>query len=229
MKVDYFYIIHRKQDTNRMENVKKIIELTPCSNYEIVNEDSDLWTGVDRCLRETLICMWSKKIVKPIVSLYWNHMNIIRDIYKRKLQNVIVYEDDTNITSDFNLEIDLSKIYVNLNTGYYIYKTGEKQITMDKYIELGRPDDYKVKMLSTNALYYPNQDGSIKEFLDNMDDYRKKKKNRVRPIDMEIDRMIKKYKLQDKIVAYSNIGFSHNFDFVSTLGNNQYNNFLKKV
>jgi len=227
MKVDYFYIIHRKQDTNRDENVKNLIEKTPCSNYEIVDEDSKLWTGVDRCLRETLICMWSKKIVKPIVSLYWNHLNIIRDIYKRKLQNVIVYEDDTIIENDFNLDIYTSKIYVNLNAGYYIYKTGEKQITMDKYIELGKPDDYKVKMLLANAIYYPNRDDSIKEFLDNMDDYRKKKKNRVRPIDNEIDMMIKKYKLQDKIAVYRNIGFGQNNDFDSTLGNpNKFKQYL---
>jgi len=223
MKVEYFYIIHRKQDQNRMINVQKIIDLTPCDNYEIVDEDNPLWFPIEKCKKRNVICMWSKKVVKPIESLYRNHMNIMMDIYKRKLKNVIVYEDDTDITSDFNFDVDLSKIYVNLNVGFHIYPKNKmqtkKSISYEEYLDLNKPEMYTKKYVKTNALFYPNNNNSIKGLIDYMDKYRIKKKNRFRGIDYEIDRMIKLYDIRDKFQMFYKIGFEQNLYYESTLGN----------
>lgn len=221
MKVDYFYIIHRKQDTDRMENVKRIIELTPCSNYEIVDEDSKLWYPIEKCKRKNIICMWSKKVVLPIESHYWNNVNIMVDIAKRKLQNVIVYEDDTYITSDFNLEIDLSKMYVNLNTGYHIYVKGNAKdiIQYEEYVKQGKPEKYTVKYVNANAVLYPNVNDSIIEFIQLLEAYRIKKKGKFRLLDYEINRMIKLYKLEDRVSRLYKVGFEQNKAYGSTLGN----------
>ena len=213
MIIEHCYIMHREQDVKRNDNVIDILDNTPCKHNIVVEP-----LNPDNLDEKELIAMWTKKVKKPCVSHYWTFINIFEDIVKNKKDNVIIYEDDTVVTSDFNFDIDYSKWYINLNTSIHQYKKGNiKKKISDSEFEKDKDNCMRV-FHNANAIILPCWDNT-KKHLEYLKKYRQDKNNKFRLMDIEVDKMINKYQLHNHYDMLIREDFKQNKHYGSLLGN----------
>ena len=199
------FIIHRNVDICRMKYIedckKKLPTLMEVKTFEIIEPEP---------IKENtkpLICMWSKKIPskQAIISLYNTHIKLYGRIIDEKLNNVLILEDDAVLTG---------KPIDKLEDDVWIHFLHDVIYTT-----------HIIRHVSCMANYYPKWENT-KKLLNNLIEYKTKKKERHRPIDIELDNMRRIY----------NLDFRYNYDYFihpvfeveSTLGNNNYNRKLNK-
>ena len=188
---DHIFIIHRKEDKIRYNNVLNLIlflsDLTT-NPIEIVEPEpiQDEY--------QSLICFWNKKVEnrKAVISLYNTTIKLYERIIENKLDKVLILEDDAELT-DEAIELDQGCLIHFLNTRNWL--------------------DRNVSCL---ANYYPHH-YNTRTLLYVLKKYREKKKDKHRPIDIELDYAKNLFLLDFK---YSNF-FKHSTEFKSTLGNSQ--------
>jgi len=195
------FIIHRAQDKDR-DIQPLILSLKGKYNSLEVIEPEPLDDDYS-----SLICFWSKKIEfrKPVISLYNTYMKLLKTIVDEKLDSVLILEDDAELDMTDHLE-------VSPDTGELI--NTEIELDMDADIHFLNTRRWKHRNVSCAANYYPLW-MRTKRINDVLLQYRKIKKNKHRPIDLELDYAKYLYLLN---FSYSNY-FKHNHTYGSTLGN----------
>tara|TARA_R110001606_G_scaffold380810_1_gene541565 strand:+ start:91 stop:729 length:639 start_codon:yes stop_codon:yes gene_type:complete len=189
-KFDKIFIIHRKIDVERDVDtlIKKVIKYT--SNPIEIIEPVELGDS------ESLICFWSKKLAskKSVISLYNTNIKLYERIVKEKLDNVLILEDDAELNNDIEIKLDYEAMihFLDIRT-------------------------WKNRNVSCLANFYPSWK-ETKRLLEILNEYRRIKKNKHRPIDLELDYAKSKYFLNFNYSSY----FHHpKVNNISTLGNSQ--------
>ena len=188
---NHIFIIHREIDIERKLNVlyliKSLSDLT--TNPIEVVEPEPIQDDY-----KSLICFWNKKEEnrKAVISLYNTNIKLYERIIENKLDKVLILEDDAELI-DEAIELDQDCLIHFLNTRTWL--------------------DRNVSCLSN---YYPHH-YNTRILLHVLKKYREKKKDKHRPIDLELDYAKNLFLLDFK---YSNF-FKHSTLFKSSLGNIQ--------